>query len=470
MCRTSLLVALSALAIPLGVGSVASAAPGPAAAAVPNPAPLSKEAQEQARLREEAAAGALEGSSAAVQAAGVALQAIAAEMPIAEQNVAKAKGELAGAQAKLAAARTAVEQAEAARTAAEQRVSEAGARVQEGREQVGQLARRSYQRGRLGALQDVIEAGEPQDVLERASMLRSVFRYQDGTLDRLTRDRLTLSRTEADLGAEARAVERARVAAAQGEERARQITGEAEAAAARVTQLIAERRAVLVAAEANRAQDQRDYQAAQAESRELAERIRRAAAEAAAAEARRRAAEEARRKAAEAAAAAAFRQQVERAARANRPAPPPPAPAAPPASAGQRAGQMKWPAPGRLTSRYGMRKHPIYGDYRFHAGIDIGGGAGAPIWAAESGTVILAGRSGGYGNLVVITHGTVNGKNLTTAYAHQSTILVREGQSVSKGQQIGRIGNTGASAGPHLHFEVRRDGDPVNPLDYVTPP
>ncbi|MBW3640776.1 MAG: hypothetical protein KY451_13160, partial [Actinobacteria bacterium] len=299
--RSSLLVVLSALAIPLGLDPAASAAPG-AVSALPAtaPAPLSPEAQEEARLREAEAADALEGSNEQVRAAGVALQAIAAEMPIAEQNVAKAKGELAGAQAKLAAARTAVERAEAARTAAEQRVAEAGSRVQQGREQVGQLARRSYQRGRLGALQDVMEAGEPQDVLERASMLRSVFRYQDGTLERLTRDRLTLSRTEADLGAEARAVERLRVAAAQGEERARQITGEAEAAAARVAQLVADRRAALAVAEGNRAQDQRDYQAAQAASRELAERIRRAAAEAAAAEARRRAAEEAQRRAAEA--------------------------------------------------------------------------------------------------------------------------------------------------------------------------
>jgi murein DD-endopeptidase MepM/ murein hydrolase activator NlpD len=131
---------------------------------------------------------------------------------------------------------------------------------------------------------------------------------------------------------------------------------------------------------------------------------------------------------------------------------------------------MVWPAPGRLTSRYGNRTHPIYGDQRFHAGIDIGGGAGAPISAADGGTVILAGPSGGYGNLVVISHGTVNGRNLTTAYAHQSTILVREGQGVDRGQQIGRIGNTGASAGPHLHFEVRRDGDPVDPLGHVTPP
>jgi murein DD-endopeptidase MepM/ murein hydrolase activator NlpD len=131
---------------------------------------------------------------------------------------------------------------------------------------------------------------------------------------------------------------------------------------------------------------------------------------------------------------------------------------------------MLWPAPGRLTSRYGNRKHPIYGDYRFHAGIDIGGGFGARVSAAEGGTVIFAGQASGYGTLVVLTHGTVNGRNLSTAYAHMSRLAVSEGQSVSRGQQVGAIGNEGNSTGPHLHFEVRRNGEPVDPLDYVSPP
>jgi murein DD-endopeptidase MepM/ murein hydrolase activator NlpD len=107
---------------------------------------------------------------------------------------------------------------------------------------------------------------------------------------------------------------------------------------------------------------------------------------------------------------------------------------------------------------------------RFHAGIDIGGGFGARVSAAEGGTVIFAGQAGGYGTLVVVTHGTVNGRNLSTAYAHMSRLSVSQGQSVSRGQQVGAIGSEGASTGPHLHFEVRRDGEPVDPLDYVSPP
>ncbi len=457
------LTVLSLLVLPLTVGASAEAA----APARPT------QSQEEARLREAEAAGDLEDSSREVQAAAVALRDVAVRLPVAEQAVARAKGEQAGAEAKLVAARAAVVAAERVRRAAQAKVAEAGGRVEQGRQEVGALARHTYQRGRLGPLQDVMEAGEPQDVLERASMLRSVFRHQDGMLERLTKDRLTLARTEADLAAEERGVQRARQAAAAGEERARQVTAEAEAAAAEVAALLASRRQALRVAEANRAEDLRDYQAAQEASRALAERIRKAAAAAAAAEAR-RVAEERRQAEAEArrqAEAAAARQ---RALRAGRPAPPPPPPPAPPAQRaapeGTRTGDMLWPAPGRLTSRYGNRRHPIYGDTRFHAGIDIGGGLGARVSAADGGVVIFSGRASGYGTLVVVSHGTVNGRNLSTAYAHMGSLTVREGQRVSRGQQVGSIGSEGNSTGPHLHFEVRVNGDPVDPLDYVSPP
>jgi murein DD-endopeptidase MepM/ murein hydrolase activator NlpD len=98
-----------------------------------------------------------------------------------------------------------------------------------------------------------------------------------------------------------------------------------------------------------------------------------------------------------------------------------------------------------------------------HEGIDIGAPYGAPIGAADGGTVIYAGWLGGYGNLVVLDHG--NG--LSTAYGHQSDIVVGVGQSVAQGQLIGYVGSTGHSTGPHLHFEVRVNGSPVDPLGYL---
>src|SRR5712691_6907568 len=121
-----------------------------------------------------------------------------------------------------------------------------------------------------------------------------------------------------------------------------------------------------------------------------------------------------------------------------------------------------WPVSGPITSPYGPRCLPN-GDCSFHPGIDIGVPSGTPIKAAAAGTVIYSGWMDGYGNLVVIDHG--NG--LATAYAHQSSIAAGNGASVSQGQVIGYVGCTGYCFGPHLHFEVRVNGEPVNPLNYL---
>ena len=165
--------------------------------------------------------------------------------------------------------------------------------------------------------------------------------------------------------------------------------------------------------------------------REITEQIRRARAEE---EARRRAAQEAARRA---------QQQIVQ----------------------PRGGRMTWPLPGhyRVTSGYGYRTHPIRRTTEFHTGIDIGAPSGTNIVAAESGTVIISGWRGGFGQTVVIDHG--NG--LSTLYAHNSRNLVTEGQWVNRGDVIARVGSTGVSTGPHLHFEVRHDGRHVNPNPYL---
>jgi len=116
-----------------------------------------------------------------------------------------------------------------------------------------------------------------------------------------------------------------------------------------------------------------------------------------------------------------------------------------------------WPVQGPITSPFGWR----WG--RMHEGIDIGVGYGTPIHAAAAGTVIYCGWESGYGNLVVIDHGG----NLATAYGHQSSIAVSCGQQVDQGQVIGYVGCTGHCFGPHLHFEVRVNGNPVDPLGYL---
>ena len=130
-------------------------------------------------------------------------------------------------------------------------------------------------------------------------------------------------------------------------------------------------------------------------------------------------------------------------------------------------GVMAWPAPGfnRITSPYGRRIHPITKDYRMHTGIDISGYGinGTPAIAAADGVVIMAQRYGGYGNAVIIDHGS----GITTLYAHGSSIKVRVGQKVTKGTTVLAIGSTGNSTGPHLHFEIRKNGAPTDPMPYL---
>ena len=129
-------------------------------------------------------------------------------------------------------------------------------------------------------------------------------------------------------------------------------------------------------------------------------------------------------------------------------------------------GSYGWPLPSgyrTITSPYGMRMHPTKHVYKMHTGIDISAPGGTSIYAADSGTVILARYYGSYGNCVIIDHGN----NVVTLYGHMSRLGVSAGQSVSRGQTIGYVGSTGASTGNHLHFEVRVGGSCVSPWGYV---
>ena len=126
-------------------------------------------------------------------------------------------------------------------------------------------------------------------------------------------------------------------------------------------------------------------------------------------------------------------------------------------------GRMRWPVSGRLSSGFGWRMHPKLRVRKFHNGQDIAVPTGTTVSAADSGIVSIAGFRGGYGYLVVIDHG----RGLSTCYGHNSVLLAHEGDAVVKGRRIAFSGNTGLSTGPHLHFEVRINGTPVNPLPYL---
>jgi murein DD-endopeptidase MepM/ murein hydrolase activator NlpD len=127
------------------------------------------------------------------------------------------------------------------------------------------------------------------------------------------------------------------------------------------------------------------------------------------------------------------------------------------------SGQLLWPANGPVTSPFGYRTHPIFGDTRLHSGIDIGAPYGAPVIAADGGTVVFAGVMSGYGNAIVVDHGG----GLATTYNHLSALGVSDDQRVGRGQYIAAVGCTGYCTGPHLHFEVRVNGTPVDPMPYL---
>ena len=126
-------------------------------------------------------------------------------------------------------------------------------------------------------------------------------------------------------------------------------------------------------------------------------------------------------------------------------------------------GAISLPVDAEITSLFGYRMHPILGYQKFHSGMDFGADSGTTIRAAAAGVVIFADWYGGYGNAVIVDHGG----GITTLYGHTEGFYIANGQAVQKGQPIAAVGSTGLSTGPHLHFEVRKDGEPIDPAQFL---
>ncbi|GAA1777621.1 M23 family metallopeptidase [Luedemannella helvata] len=299
---------------------------------------------------------------------------------------------------------------------AERALDQARAVVDAARERIGAFARDAY-RGREVERANALLGGiKPADFVMALGYLDQVSQRQREALDAATAARLMAKEKEAVAVGRAEAAARARQAAADALADARRTAVEARTAAIELTKLSQRRQRAWRSARRERSAILARYRELRAESARIAAHIR-----------------------------------------GMGHGPPVLLP----------GGRLPMPVRGWKSSDFGMRFDPYYHVWQLHAGIDIAAGGGEPIRAAASGRVLRAGWNGGYGNYTCVFHGTHKGRSLATCYAHQSKILVGVGEWVSRGQVIGRVGTTGASTGNHLHFEVRVDGAPVNPVGYL---
>jgi murein DD-endopeptidase MepM/ murein hydrolase activator NlpD len=293
----------------------------------------------------------------------------------------------------------------------------------------------------VGAL---LTNGAPGDVINRFATANRMATAQHETLDRYVAARMTakdaLNTSNAAVDAATKAQDTAAAALVASEHSKAQ----AVSAQASVTALIASRKAALAVAMKHKTSMLKQYQQLQAQEKSVEASL-------------------AKQAAADKKAAAKKAKTTTKTTTKTKSAP----------YTGGRQGYDIMPVHGWKSSNFGMRFDPIYKRWQLHAGVDIAVGTGTAIHAARAGRVIRAGWDGGYGNYTCVDtglyegSGTDHGKDIVNCYAHQSRILVHVGEHVSLGQTIGLVGMTGAATGPHLHFEVRVDGTPVQPLNWL---
>jgi murein DD-endopeptidase MepM/ murein hydrolase activator NlpD len=399
-------------------GLVASVATGVAILLIAAPA-VADPQDDKARVDREIARtrAALEASTERVEAAAVALEDANRRLPPVQQRLADARAALADARTKARGAAATAQRAAESLTKASRTLNRATARVEQTRERIAEYAASAYRGRDMATLDALLTVGNPGDFVAGLTYLERVAQDQTDVLEagtqaraeaKTARDEQTVRRQDADQ-TRRRAQSALRLAA--------EAEAEAASAEAEVLAIVRQREDALRVADDEREATEARYKELLAESKRIADAIRNRARS-----------------------------------------------GGPVVRAGAR---LLMPVNGWKTSDFGMRRDPVYGVYRLHAGIDLAAGGGSPIFAAAAGEVLRAGWNGGYGNFTCLYHGRFQGKGFATCYAHQSAILVRTGQRVRQGQVIGRVGTTGASTGNHLHFEVRLNGDPVNPLGWL---
>ncbi|GAA2292994.1 hypothetical protein GCM10009853_056150 [Glycomyces scopariae] len=364
----------------------------------------------------------LEDASDEVRAAGGVLAETQARLPDAQHEVDAAQGRVAAAESEAAQAQRDADAARAALAAAEAAYDAAAAVVEEAREARADLFNATARGAELLTVDAILASDSPAEAIDGLTYLEFLMDGKDQAVDEVTLARREAANAEnTATTAEAEAVA-AEAAAAQALADAQVRVAEAEAAQLAVQQLQADQQAALAVAEASRDEAQADYDDLEAESERLADALRRE-----------------------------DDNDDDHGGGDS--------------GGGSSSGGGGWvvPVDGWKSSDFGWRMHPIFGYARLHGGTDFAAGSGTTIHAAASGKVVYAGWSSGYGKLTCIAHGG----GVTSCYAHQSSIWVDYGERVDRDEEIGAVGTTGDSTGPHLHFEVRVHGERVNPVKYL---
>ena len=366
---------------------------------------------------------ALSGTSKELQAAYAALASTQAQIPVAQAALDTAVAAEAAAEQRDAELAVRLEAARTTQQQAQAELDESTAEIERTRTDIGRMAGEVYRSGVASPqLSIALGAQSPDDFATRYTLADTVLRARIGTLTSLGERKAVQANAQARVDAVEVEVTDLKQQAAEALAAAEQARADAAARRTELDGLLAAQQAATAQIAARKAEEETKLAAYEREQAALAAELRRIAAE-----------------------------EARKAREAGRSARPP-----------SGNGSLSRPVDGYITSGFGYRIHPIYGTRRLHAGTDFGAPCGTPVRAAAPGSVVSAGWGGGYGNRIIVSHGS----GMATTYNHLSRYAVRGG-SVSRGQVIGYVGTTGSSTGCHLHFEVRINGTPVNPMGYL---
>lgn len=409
----------------------------------------------------------LEDTDAEMAAAFVALKKVEAQLPVAEAQLAEADAAHVKAVAAADALAQRLEDAKAEEATLVGKIESEAQAAAATRGSIAELARRALRgEGSPDSMSLVVGATSTEEFVDRVTLSQTAMRTQTNALTTLRQSEATSRNSQARLAAVREAITGLKTEADAAVVVAADAKAQAEAKRQEVATLVDQRTAHLATIETRKNEQLAAKAVKEADAKALEDEIQKvigltakekARIAAAKAAALKKAQEEAAKRAAEAAAAAA----------AGKPAP---ADTTDLGGGGSVSGNgfLSYPTTNvHITSSYGYRLHPVLGYVRLHAGTDFRAYCGTPVLAAAGGTVQWARYRGGFGNQVLVNHGSVDGANLMTSYNHLTRFAVGSGQKVTKGQVVGYSGNTGTSTACHLHFEVYVNGSTVNPMSML---